>query len=76
MRAETVMGETIKNLRKVALQMTNKLIVYYSRADENYVSGTLKMLKVGNTEVAAGIIKDLTGADIFKAEQIKPKQNP
>ncbi len=52
--------------------MTNKLIVYYSRADENYVSGTLKMLKVGNTEVAAGIIKDLTGADIFKAEQIKP----
>lgn len=52
--------------------MSNKLIAYYSRADENYVSGALKMLSVGNTEVAAGIIKELTGADLFKIEQAKP----
>ena len=52
--------------------MSKKLIAYYSRADENYVSGTLKMLPVGNTEVVAGIIKEFTGADIFKIEQVKP----
>lgn len=52
--------------------MSKKLIAFYSRADENYVSGTLKTLTVGNTEIAAGIIKELTGADIFKIEQVKP----
>lgn len=52
--------------------MSDKLIVYYSRADENYVSGELKMLSVGNTEVAAGYIKELTGADMFKIEQKHP----
>ena len=30
------------------------------------------MLTVGNTEIAAGIIKELTGADVFKIEQSKP----
>ena len=48
--------------------MTDKLIVFYSRADENYVGGVIKNLKVGNTEIVAGIIKDLTGADVFKIE--------
>lgn len=52
--------------------MSDKLIVYYSRADENYVSGELKMLPVGNTEIAAGYIKELTGADVFKIEQKQP----
>lgn len=52
--------------------MSDKLIVYYSRADENYVSGVLKMLPVGNTEIAAGYIKELTGADMFKIEQKDP----
>lgn len=52
--------------------MSDKLIVYYSRADENYVSGVLKMLPVGNTEIAAGYIKELTGADMFKIEQKEP----
>lgn len=52
--------------------MFDKLIVYYSRADENYVSGVLKMLPVGNTEIAAGYIKELTGADMFKIEQKDP----
>ena len=52
--------------------MSKALIAFYSRADENYVNGTLKMLTVGNTEIAAGIIKELTGADVFKIEQSKP----
>lgn len=55
--------------------MAKKLIAYYSRAAENYVSGTLKMLAVGNTEVAAGMIQALTGADLFKIEQVSPYSN-
>lgn len=52
--------------------MSKKLIAFYSRADENYVNGLIKPLDVGNTEVAAGIIKELTGADLFKIEQLEP----
>lgn len=52
--------------------MADKIIVYYSRADENYVNGQIKTLKVGNTQVAAGIVQELTGADVFKIEQKQP----
>ncbi len=47
------------------------IIAYYSRADENYVNGQIKTLTVGNTEVAAGMIHELTGADLFKIEPIQ-----
>nr|WP_308625382.1 hypothetical protein [uncultured Eisenbergiella sp.] len=46
-------------------------IAFFSRGEENYVNGELRMLATGNTEVAAGIIQRLTGADSFK---IEPKQ--
>lgn len=52
--------------------MSNVLVAFYSRADENYVSGQIRTLKTGNTEIAAGIIAKLTGADTFKIEQIQP----
>ncbi|MGN1047205.1 MAG: flavodoxin [Eubacteriales bacterium] len=52
--------------------MSKKLIAFYSRADENYVNGLIKTLEVGNTEIAAGIIGELTGADLFKIEQAEP----
>ncbi len=51
--------------------MSNTLIVFYSRADENYVSGMLKQLDIGNTEVAAGIIRELTDGELFKLEQVQ-----
>lgn len=51
--------------------MSDKLIAFYSRADENYVNGMIRTLKVGNTEIAAGIIKQLTDADVFKIEQVQ-----
>lgn len=51
--------------------MSDKLIAFYSRAGENYVNGMIKTLEVGNTEVAAGIISELTGADSFKIEQVQ-----
>lgn len=52
--------------------MSEKLIAFYSRADENYVNGMIQTLEVGNTEVAAGIIQELTGADLFQIEQAEP----
>lgn len=52
--------------------MSDAIIVYYSRADENYFNGQLKMLKKGNTEIAAETIRQITGADIFKIEQTQP----
>ena len=52
--------------------MSKKLIAYYSRADENYVNGQIISLKKGNTEAAAEIIAELTGADMFKIEQEQP----
>ena len=48
-----------------------KIIVYFSRAGENYVSGALKTLAVGNTQVAAEILREITGADIFRIEPVE-----
>ena len=49
-----------------------KLIAFYSRADENYFGGAKKYIKVGNTERAAKMIAEFTGADLFKIEQKIP----
>ena len=39
--------------------MANSLVAFYSRASENYVSGTIKELSVGNTENAAEIAEEV-----------------
>ncbi|MCC8128129.1 MAG: flavodoxin [Clostridiales bacterium] len=49
-----------------------KLVAFYSRADENYFGGAYRYITVGNTEKAAKIIADATGADLFKIEQKIP----
>ena len=49
-----------------------KLAAFYSRADENYFGGSMKYIEVGNTEKAAKMIAELTGADLFKIEQTVP----
>ena len=49
-----------------------KLVAFYSRADENYFGGSMKYIEVGNTEKAAKMIAELTGADLFKIEQKVP----
>lgn len=51
--------------------MMAQLIVYFSRADENYVNGVIRNLAVGNTEVAAGYIREWTGAGLFKIEPVQ-----
>ena len=45
------------------------LIIYFSRADENYSVGYITK---GNTEVIAEYIKEILGADIFKVEPLNP----
>lgn len=48
------------------------IIVYFSRRHENYVSGVIKDLRVGNTEVAAELLQRLTGADLFQIQPLQP----
>ena len=52
--------------------MMKKSVAFYSRADENYFGGAMRYVKVGNTEKAAEIIAELTGAELFKIEQKEP----
>ena len=49
---------------------TKSLIIYFSRADENYFGGEIKFINKGNTEVVAEYIKEFTGADMFKVEPL------
>ena len=43
------------------------LVIYFSRADENYAVGYISK---GNTEVIAEYIRDIAGADLFKIEGV------
>ncbi|MEZ0537933.1 flavodoxin [Caldicellulosiruptoraceae bacterium PP1] len=53
--------------------MGNKyLIAYFSRKGNNYVSGRIVDLPVGNTEVVAKLIQEISGGDLFQIEAIKP----
>lgn len=49
-----------------------ELIAFYSRAGENYVSGAIKNLSIGNTEVVANVLKEIINADLFKIEPYLP----
>ena len=50
---------------------TRCLIAYYSRKGQNYVSGEIVDLAVGNTEVAASMIGALTGGDLLPIDTVK-----
>jgi len=45
------------------------LIIYFSRADENYAVGYIEK---GNTEIIAEYVRDFTNADMFKVEPVVP----
>ncbi len=59
------------------MNLTNKkcLIAYFSRKGQNYVSGRLVDLKVGNTEVVANMIQKITGGDMFHIESVTAYPN-
>lgn len=48
------------------------LVIYFSRADENYFGGSIRHIDKGNTEIVAEYIKDIVGADLFKVERKVP----
>ncbi|MBR4422489.1 MAG: NAD(P)H-dependent oxidoreductase [Erysipelotrichaceae bacterium] len=49
--------------------MNKNLIIYFSRADENYAVGYIDK---GNTEVVAEYVQKYTDADMFKVEPLIP----
>ena len=46
------------------------LIAYFSRKGNNTVNGSIVNLVIGNTEVAAETIRQLTGSDMFRIEAL------
>lgn len=46
------------------------LIAYFSRKGNNYVNGRIVNLKVGNTEAAAEMIREMTAGDLFRIETV------
>ena len=52
--------------------MAKTLVAFFSRADENYFSGAMRYVKVGNTEIVCNIINELIPADTFKIEMKHP----
>ena len=53
-------------------EIANTLIVFFSRADENYFGGAMRYVEVGNTEIAVGKMRELIEADAFKLEMKEP----
>ena len=47
------------------------LVAYFSRPGNNYVNGSIVNLPVGNTEVIAKMIREMTGGDLFRIEPVK-----
>lgn len=45
----------------------SNLIVYYSRKGQNYLNGSIKDLKKGNTEIAKGL--SIHGAEAAQSER-------
>ena len=52
--------------------MAKVLIAFFSRADENYFGGSMRYVKVGNTEIVCNKIKDMIETDTFKIEMKNP----
>ena len=49
----------------------NAIVIFFSRADENYFGGSMKYVEVGNTEIAVQRISELTGFDSIKDEMVQ-----
>lgn len=46
------------------------LIAYYSREGNNYVSGRIVNLPIGNTEVIANMIQEIIEGDVFRIDTV------
>ncbi len=48
------------------------LIAYYSREGNNYVSGRIVNLPIGNTAAAAKMIQEITEGEVFRIDTVEP----
>jgi flavodoxin/predicted small lipoprotein YifL len=68
-KAEAPKTETPKAAASSAPAGKRALVLYFSRADENYVVGNVEK---GNTRILAEMIAEATGADTFEIKPAKP----
>ena len=54
---------------------SKSLIAYFSRKGNNIVGGSIVNLPIGNTEVIAKKIQELTGSDMFQIKTVKSYPN-
>lgn len=66
------MSGTLKIDWKGIEMATKSLIAFYSRKGNNYLGGSIVNLPIGNTEVIAKKIQELTGSDLFQIQTVKP----
>ena len=64
---DAVATDTTASTSQAEAGKGNPLVLVFSRADENYVVGTVE---VGNTMVLAQMIAEKTGADLFEIERV------
>ena len=55
--------------KKESFKDKKSLVIYFSRADENYAVGYIDK---GNTEYIAEYVRDIIGSDLFKVEPLVP----
>lgn len=55
--------------KKESYKDKKSLVIYFSRADENYAVGNIDK---GNTEYIAEFVQEFTNADLFKVEPLVP----
>lgn len=51
------------------------IVIYFSRAHENYFKGKLRNIEIGNTEVVAKKIQEQLGCDSFKIVPLQEYSN-
>lgn len=69
-KAFILLKNKVNELKSKGENVMKSLVVYYSRAGENYFGNSLKNLEVGNTKVIAEKLAKLTNSDIFEVKQV------
>ncbi|ASN38042.1 hypothetical protein CGQ24_02780 [Arthrobacter sp. 7749] len=64
--------EPLPNTRPKDETGATTLVVYFSRAGENYYNGGRRDLQVGNTEVLAMMIRDRIKTDVYRILEAEP----
>lgn len=70
--ASTLDASQSNDAAKTQSSTSNVLLVFFSRAGENYFNGGRKNLTVGNTQVAAGMIRDALDCDAYQIQPSEP----